>query len=93
MTLQRGSHWHGKHPAGLNNPRSGSVDQWRVKLDAQADLLAHMGIDVVIGSPGSALTRYRKLGLAEAINEFHRALFGPALRDDGVPNEPPGQAH
>jgi hypothetical protein len=59
----------------LNNPKSGSVDRWRKILDDQALLLASMGIDVVIGSPGSSLSKYRKLTLAEALDEFHRALL------------------
>lgn len=79
MTLQQGVHWHGRHPSGLSNPKSGSVDRWRQVLDAQAPLLSQMGIDVVIGSPGSSLTAFRKLGLWEAIDEFHRALFGSAV--------------
>lgn len=76
MTLREGSHWHGKHGDGLNNPRQGNVDRWRATLDAQAPTLAKRGIEVVIGSPGSALTAYRKLDLLEALDEFHRSLFG-----------------
>lgn len=79
MSLMRGLHWHGKHQDGLNNPRQGNVDRWRVVLDAQAPALAARGIDVIIGSPGSALTAYRKLGLREGIDEFHRALFDSPL--------------
>jgi len=75
MNLQRGMHWHGRHGHGLNNPKVGSVDRWRKILDAQLPLLSRRGIEVVIGSPGSSLTAYRKLDLQEAINEFHRALF------------------
>lgn len=74
MTLQNGVHWHGRHAGSLANPRQSSVDRWRGILDDQAPALAEHGVDVVIGSPGSTLSRYRKLELGEAINEFHRAL-------------------
>jgi hypothetical protein len=91
MTLQGGTHWHGRHAPGLNNPKSGSVDRWRAILDDQAWLLSQKGIEVVIGSPGSSLTAYRKLGLQEAIDEFHRALFRSPVRS--IPGEPAGAAH
>lgn len=76
MTLQAGLHWHGRHPAGLNNPKSGSVDHWRMVLDNQAPLLSRMGARVLIGSPGSSLSAYPKLNLLEAINDERQALFG-----------------
>ncbi len=68
MQITKGVHWHGKHPAGLTNPTQSSVDKWRVRLDAQAPVLEALGIMVLIGSPGSALTAFRKLPLKEAIN-------------------------
>lgn len=74
MTLQNGLHWHGRHGGNLNNPRQASVDRWRTVLDAQADTLAAHGVEVVIGSPGSSLSRYRKLELGDAINEFYRTV-------------------
>jgi hypothetical protein len=74
MTLQNGLHWHGRHDGHLQNPRQGSIDRWREVLDNQAPALAAMGVDVVIGSPGSALSRYRKLTLEGALDEFHRSL-------------------
>lgn len=67
MSLERGIHFHGRHPAGLNNPTQSSVERWRIELDAQAPLLAKMGIDVVIGSPHSRLTAYRRAPLMEAL--------------------------
>jgi hypothetical protein len=74
MTLQNGIHWHGRHGGHLQNPRQAGVDRWRGILDGQAARLAAAGIDVVIGSPGSSLSQYRKLSLEAAIDEFHRAL-------------------
>lgn len=74
MTLQNGLHWHGRHGGSLNNPRQASVDRWRGVLDSQAKPLAAAGVDVVIGSPGSSLSQFRKLELGEALDEFRRSL-------------------
>jgi hypothetical protein len=74
MHIRNGLHWHGRHGDGLNNPRQSTVDRWREILDAQAPLLAEHGVEVVIGSPGSALSQFRKLELGAAIDEFHRAI-------------------
>jgi hypothetical protein len=74
MTLANGLHWHGRHDGHLQNPRQASVDRWRGVLDDQAGALAAHGVDVVIGSPGSSLSKYRKLSLEAAIDEFHRSL-------------------
>lgn len=70
MSLQRGVHWHGRHEAGLNNPKQASVDKWRERLDAQAPILRRLGIDVVIGSPHSSLTAFPKMGLKEALDGY-----------------------
>lgn len=71
MTLIRGAHWHGRHQ-GLNNPSQSGVDKWRARLDAQATVLRRKGIDVIIGSPNSSLTNYRRVPLLEALaNDEH----------------------
>lgn len=63
-----GKHWHGDHRAGLNNPSRISLTRWAKILDAQAPLLAALGIDVVNASPTSALTAYPVAPLAAALN-------------------------
>jgi hypothetical protein len=70
MSLQRGYHWHGRHPAGMSNPRQNSVDKWRAHMDAQRPILERIGAKVVIGTPGSALTAFPKLTLREALDVF-----------------------
>lgn len=67
MSLDHGYHWHGRHPPGLNNPKQAGVDRWRMVLDAQKPVLDRMGIEMLIGSPNSRLTAYRKMGFMEAI--------------------------
>lgn len=74
FTLQGGLHWHGRHGGSLNNPKQHSLDRWREILDGEAAALAAYGVQVVIGSPGSALQNFRKLELRVAIDEFHGAL-------------------
>lgn len=68
MNLRNGVHFHGRHPPGLNNPRQASVDKWRAELDGQAPILEKMGIDVVVASPHSSLTAYRRQPLQEALD-------------------------
>lgn len=67
MSLERGIHWHGRHEAGLNNPKQSSVEKWRRELDAQAPILEAMGVDVAVASPHSRLTAYRREPLLEAL--------------------------
>ncbi len=67
MNLRKGAHWHGRHPPGLNNPSQSGVDKWRARLDEQRPFLDMIGVEVVIGSPNSSLTQYRKLPLEEAL--------------------------
>lgn len=67
MHLMKGAHWHGRHGAGLNNPKQASVDKWRAQLDAQAPIFERMGVEVLNASPHSALTAYRRVDFLEAI--------------------------
>lgn len=66
-SLRHGSHWHGNHPPPLTNPRQATVDEWRAILDGEADALADAGIEVINCSPSSALSRFRRLSLMEAL--------------------------
>lgn len=58
MRLDRGVHWHGRHPRPLNNPAEHAILQWIRHLDDAAAQLAGMGISVTNCSPVSALTAY-----------------------------------
>jgi hypothetical protein len=66
-TTARGVHWHGKHPAGMNNPSERNCERWRGDLDACAGLLAGLGVDVLNVSPQSTLTAFRRATLIEAL--------------------------
>lgn len=67
MRLDRGVHWHGRHPPGLNNPRELSVMQWRRRIDAVAGTFAALGIEVLNASPVSTLQAYPIVSLEDAL--------------------------
>lgn len=65
-----GEHWHEKHLPPLGNPRPQAMDKWRLRLDVQADLIAHLGIEVVNASTISALEAYPKMSIEAALKHF-----------------------
>ncbi len=67
MTLDYGLHWHGAHPSGMHNPRADNVKRWRHAVDSAARVAAAQGVEVINCSPISALTKYPKMGFAEAL--------------------------
>lgn len=66
-SLEKGTHFDGRHPSPLDNPRQASVDRWRAALDNQAPLLASMGARVINCAPHSRLSAYPRQPLAEAL--------------------------
>jgi len=64
---ENGIHWHGKHQNGLRNPTRRSLARWRCVLDAQAEPIRRMGVEVLNASPHSALTAYPKMTFADAL--------------------------
>lgn len=68
MTLAHGVHWHGKHPSGMNNPIEGNVARWRRCIDEAAEVIEALGIQAINASPISALERYPKMSLLEALD-------------------------
>lgn len=72
MSIDNGLHWHGRHGKGhdgrwLMNPKKGDCWRWRKALDGAAKPLAAAGKRVVNCSPGSSLTAYPKMPLADAL--------------------------
>jgi hypothetical protein len=67
MRLDKGLHWHGRHPAGLNNPTDKNVARWRRAVDDAAPALRALGIEVINTSMESALGNYPKMSLGEAL--------------------------
>lgn len=67
MRLDRGSHWHGKHPPGLNNPSDSNLVIWRRVLNGAARQLAALGVEVLNASPVSTLTAFPIVTFEEAL--------------------------
>lgn len=67
MRVDRGTHWHGNHEGGLNNPDAPLVAIWREHLDKAAPSLANASVTVINTSPVSALTAYPKMSFSEAL--------------------------
>jgi hypothetical protein len=68
MRIDRGAHWHGRHPPGLNNPTDRNLVRWRLVIDRSAAELAALGIDVVNVSPVSMLNAFPVVSIEEALN-------------------------
>jgi hypothetical protein len=67
MQTNGGSHWHGDHPKGMNNPTAKNVARWRRAVDAAAKVAKLQGIEVLNCSPVSALQSYPTATLQEAL--------------------------
>lgn len=67
MRLDRGLHWHGKHPQRLNNPNARNVERWCRAVDGTAEMLKALGVEVINTSSVSALRNFQKMGFAEAL--------------------------
>lgn len=67
MRVDLGTHWHGDHPKGLNNPVDANVARWRRVIDAQAVLLERLGVEVLNASRVSSLQKYPKVDFAAAV--------------------------
>src|SRR5262245_24717747 len=65
--LEHGEHWHGRHPAQMNNPAQSNVKRWRGAWEGAAGALQALGVDVVNCSPISALQNYPKMTIDEAL--------------------------
>lgn len=68
MRLDRGMHWHGKHPRGLNNPRDTNLMPWRLALNGAAETLSRLSVEVINASEVSTLTAYPIMSLQQALN-------------------------
>jgi hypothetical protein len=71
MRLDKGIHWHGPHVSSakvhVSNPTNGNVARWRNVVDRTYDVLSALDIVAINCSPISALTRYPKMTVEEAL--------------------------
>ena len=68
LRLDRGMHWHGKHPNGQNNPMERNVERWRRAIDGAAVVFEALGIPVINASEVSALLCYPKMKFEDALS-------------------------
>jgi hypothetical protein len=59
------SHWHGDHPAPLKDPQS--LEDWARRLDRLVPRLVGWGIDLLNASRETALKRFPRISLEEAL--------------------------
>ncbi len=62
------THWHGNHPAGLNNPGAQNFANWIAAFNSAAGQAIAAGIDIVNCTPGGALDCFARQELSEALN-------------------------
>lgn len=68
--LDKGAHWHGRHPSPLNNPCQSNVNRWIKAFDGAAARIKALGVDVVNCSPTSNLTSYPKMTIPQALERW-----------------------
>lgn len=67
MRTDFGTHWHGRHPAGLNNPRDTHMVHWRRALNESAERLKALDINVINASKISTITAFPVMDLKDAL--------------------------
>lgn len=67
MRIDRGVHWHGRHPAHMNNPREENFGRWREAFNVSAPILAGLGVKVINCSAVSTLTAFPVMTIEEAL--------------------------
>ncbi len=68
MRVDRGEHWHPRHPMPLSNPHpNDNIPRWRKAIDGAAGVLAALGIRTINCSLESALTAYPKMTVEAAL--------------------------
>lgn len=67
MRLDRGVHWHGRHPDPLSNPTEHNVKRWCKACDGGKDKLRELGVQVINCSAESALQSYPKMTIEGAL--------------------------
>ncbi|MFW0766706.1 hypothetical protein ACN0IV_12785 [Trabulsiella odontotermitis] len=66
-TLSNGIHWHGRHPAEMNNPKPQEVGRWHTDFASLVDLLPN--VEIINASRHTALTCFER--------STPEALFNP----------------
>jgi hypothetical protein len=67
MHLNKGAHWHGRHPSPLSNPAQSNVDRWLRGFERAENRFQSLGIQVINCSLDSALKSYPRMTIADAL--------------------------
>ena len=67
MRIDKGLHWHGRHPGDMSNPSSRNIGRWRRAVDNAAGVIKDTGTRVINCSPDSALKAYPKMTFEDAL--------------------------
>lgn len=59
----QGTHWHGAHPQGLNNPTGSSFAEWKSKFATTLPDLKLAGVEVINASRKTALECFQRAAL------------------------------
>lgn len=62
----QGSHWHGPHPRGMNNPGPVQFNKWAPLLDKQSKFLDRLGVPLINASVESRLQNFPKMPFDKA---------------------------
>jgi hypothetical protein len=60
-------HWHGRHPAPLNNPGPANYARWLGWFDRLAPALAGLGVEVINCSRATAIAAFPRMDLETAL--------------------------
>lgn len=63
------THWHGDHPAGLNNPNDGRFDVWQKHYKVLADELKAVGVRAINCTRQTALTCFEQMPLEDVLDD------------------------
>ena len=61
------THWHGDHPAGMTNPRPGTLAGWVTAFAGAVADLERLGVSCINCTPGSALTCFPMARLEDVL--------------------------
>jgi hypothetical protein len=67
MNVERGEHWHGRHPHPLSNPMQSNCTRWLKAFEGAVPKLRSLGVQVVNCSAESALTIFPKMNIEGAL--------------------------
>lgn len=75
----QGTHWHGPHPSGLNNPAEDNFAQWRAAFAGAVPDLERAGVEVINCSRETTLECFPRRALEDVVAELVAEMPKPGL--------------